>query len=80
MICAANQFSLCDAEAENPLVSFADSSPDRGAKGCMEYENNRPGDPGRFCCYFALSCQNATALAAATLRESTPWDMGIMTV
>ena len=26
------------------------------------------------------SCQKATALAAATLRESTPWDMGILTV
>ena len=26
------------------------------------------------------SCQKATALAAATLRESTPWDMGIFTV
>ena len=26
------------------------------------------------------SCQNATALAAATFRESTPWDMGIFTV
>ncbi|MBP3654875.1 MAG: hypothetical protein J6J04_05580 [Oscillospiraceae bacterium] len=26
------------------------------------------------------SCQKATALAAATFRESTPWDMGIMTV
>jgi hypothetical protein len=30
---------------------------------------------------FLLStCQNATALAAATLSESTPWDMGILTV
>lgn len=26
------------------------------------------------------SCQKATALAAATFRESTPWDMGILTV
>ena len=26
------------------------------------------------------SCQNATALAAATFRLSTPWDMGIFTV
>ena len=26
------------------------------------------------------SCQNATALAAATFSESTPWDMGILTV
>lgn len=25
------------------------------------------------------SCQNATALAAATLRESTPYDIGIFT-
>ena len=24
--------------------------------------------------------QNATALAAATFRESTPWDIGILTV
>ena len=27
-----------------------------------------------------LSCQKATALAAATFRESTPWYMGIFTV
>ena len=26
------------------------------------------------------SCQKATALAAATFSESTPWDMGIFTV
>lgn len=26
------------------------------------------------------SCQNATALAAATFRESTPWDIGMRTV
>ena len=26
------------------------------------------------------SCQKATALAAATFRESTPWDMGMRTV
>lgn len=31
-------------------------------------------------CYCLPSCQNATALAAATLRESTPWDMGMRTV
>ena len=30
--------------------------------------------------FLFLSSQNATALAAATLRESTPWNMGIMTV
>ena len=30
--------------------------------------------------YLALSSQNATALAAATFRESTPWYMGIFTV
>ena len=30
--------------------------------------------------YCLPSCQNATALAAATLSESTPWDMGILTV
>ena len=30
--------------------------------------------------YWGRSCQNATALAAATLRESTPLDMGIMAV
>lgn len=30
--------------------------------------------------YFFRSCQKATALAAATLRESTPWDMGMRTV
>lgn len=30
--------------------------------------------------YKRPSCQKATVLAAATLRESTPWDMGIFTV
>ena len=30
--------------------------------------------------YRTRSCQKATALAAATFRESTPWDMGISTV
>lgn len=28
----------------------------------------------------ARSCQKATALAAATFRLSTPWDMGILAV
>ena len=32
-----------------------------------------------FSLYFPSS-QNATALAAATFRESTPWAMGIFTV
>ena len=31
-------------------------------------------------CYLARSSQKATALAAATFRESTPWYMGIFTV
>ena len=30
--------------------------------------------------YLLLSSQKATALAAATFRESTPWYMGIFTV
>lgn len=30
--------------------------------------------------YRVRSSQKATALAAATFRESTPWDMGIFTV
>lgn len=30
--------------------------------------------------YRTPSCQKATALAAATFRESTPWDMGMRTV
>lgn len=30
--------------------------------------------------YLVPSCQKATALAAATLRESTPQDMGIVTM
>ena len=30
--------------------------------------------------YLARSSQKATALAAATFRESTPWAMGILTV
>ena len=40
---------------------------------------------GKHVFYFPLpsfrpSCQKATALAAATFSESTPWDMGIFTV
>ena len=35
---------------------------------------------GKAKCYRARSCQKATALAAATLRESTWWDMGMRTV
>ena len=38
----------------------------------------------KHCCLkiycLSLSSQNATALAAATFRESTPWNMGIITV
>lgn len=30
--------------------------------------------------YREPNCQKATALAAATFNESTPWDMGILTV
>ena len=30
--------------------------------------------------YLCPSSQNATALAAATFNESTPWDIGIFTV
>ena len=30
--------------------------------------------------YLEPSCQNATALAAATFNESTPWDMGMQTL
>ena len=33
-----------------------------------------------FGAYCARSSQKATALAAATFRESTPWYMGIFTV
>ena len=38
------------------------------------------GSAGCFRSYLLLSSQNATALAAATFRESTPWYMGIFTV
>ena len=41
-------------------------------------------EPVTFCnrlfSYFPLSSQKATALAAATFREATPWYMGIFTV
>lgn len=30
--------------------------------------------------FYFPSCQKATALAAATFKESTPWDIGIFTV
>lgn len=36
-----------------------------------------PGGPYR---HFVRSSQKATALAAATLRESTSWSMGMRTV
>ena len=37
--------------------------------------------PTNGCAFYRiLSSQKATAAAAATLRESTPWDMGIFTV
>lgn len=39
------------------------------------------GANGGFGCLQGFpNCQKATALAAATFRESTPWDMGIFTV
>ena len=34
----------------------------------------------RRTCYWFPSCQKATALAAATFKESTPWLMGMRTV
>lgn len=33
-----------------------------------------------FHIYFKPNCQNATALAAATFKESTPCDIGMRTV
>ena len=45
--------------------------------------NDRPPKKRKsvvFLFYFARSCQNATALAAATFRESTPCCIGIRTV
>jgi len=33
-----------------------------------------------FLIYLLPNCQKATALAAATFSESTPWDMGMRTV
>ena len=54
-----------------------------GKKSCPCGRGSKPEFPVRaqnnpFYCL--PSCQNATALAAATLSESTPWDMGILTV
>ena len=46
---------------------------------CTITENMQAGCVPRFIQCF-LSCQNATALAAATLSESTPCDMGMRTV
>ena len=47
-------------------------------------QNDRPDTSDRFAFsseyYFSPSCQKATAEAAATLRESTPWAMGMQTV
>lgn len=37
-----------------------------------------PDSPSYFVIY--LSCQKATAAAAATLSESTPWAMGMRAV
>ena len=39
-----------------------------------------PASPRGSLYFLARSSQNATALAAATFRESTPWYMGIFTV
>ena len=36
--------------------------------------------PPKLYPYLCPSSQNATALAAATFNESTPWDIGIFTV
>lgn len=43
-----------------------------GAKAICEASFSKP--------FYRPSCQKATALAAATFSESTPWDMGIFTV
>ncbi len=62
----------------SPSVRFAASSLAEGAFGAHRQIT--------ICCsaesklYFLLNSQNATALAAATFRESTPWYMGIFTV
>ena len=65
----------------NTPQSAALTAPLKGEpKGVWNAKKDRDGLAVPVLCYLALSCQNATALAAATLRESTPWDMGIITV
>ena len=55
--------------ASAPTASFFDN------------RNDPPGKSlGDLLIYLALSSQKATALAAATFKESTPWYMGIITV
>lgn len=44
------------------------------------YGDATPSKPLRLYRHFVRSSQKATALAAATFRESTSWSMGIFTV
>ena len=44
------------------------------------FDTQTPHQTVRGVTYRMRSCQKATAAAAATFRESTPWDMGIFTV
>ncbi len=46
---------------------------------CVDLQSRNPIEQIRHYIRFP-SCQNATALAAATLRESTPCVIGIITV
>jgi len=55
------------------LLGFNNSNPSVSARRTLT-------SVGVLFCYLARSCQNATALAAATFSESTSWDMGMRTV
>ena len=51
-----------------------------GMTSTMIHRSPSPASSAQIPLSRALNSQKATALAAATLRESTPWDMGMHTV
>ena len=68
----------CDCDDDPEQADFAVFVAQRGQRRVDEQGKQRIQHT--FYRHFVLSSQNATALAAATLRESTSWSMGIFTV
>ena len=63
-----------------PRRTAPPSFPSRGSLGLHHTKSHTKSSPLCRTDHRARSCQKATAEAAATLRESTSWDMGIRTV